>query len=181
MAWVSCSTFLARRKLDEAGCDAESALASSVAKIEGARRFLGRFPVDAGIGRAFGMLTRDVNPIHMSKWFARLFGFERDLVHGLWAIARSLPSLGAEVDPDLPVRLDVAFKGPLYMERDVTVWTAAPGSADDATGAFELYSGSNERPSVVGRWRNVAADEVLDDDVSPCSSSSGSARVRSKL
>ena len=180
VAWVSCSTFLARRKLDEAECDAESSLASSVAKIEGKRRCLGRFPISAGTGRAFGLLTRDVNPIHMSKWLARLFGFERDLIHGLWAVARSLPSLSADVDPNQPMRLDCAFKGPLYMERDVAVWGAAPASSDDdLSGAFELYSGSNDRPSVVGRWRNVAAGEVL--DVARPPSSSSARRLCSKL
>lgn len=171
VAWVSCSTFLARSKLEDV--DAESPLASTIRKLDGARRQICSFPIPAGTGRAFGLLTKDVNPIHMSKWLARLFGFERDLVHGLWAIARALPALSVDVAPEQPVRLDCAFKGPLYMERDVAAVGAA-GDAD-AAGAFELYSGSNERPSVIGRWRNVAADEVL------LPTSSSRATPRSKL
>ena len=85
--WSSVSTFLARQhKCDTA--DAESPLASSVARIAGERHRLGSFPIPPETGVAFGHLTKDINPIHMSKFLARLFGFERDLIHGLWAVGR---------------------------------------------------------------------------------------------
>ena len=57
------------------------------------------------------------------------------------------------------MRLDVAFKGPMFMEHDVAIVGA--GSAEAPGDAFEMYSGENERPSVVGRWRNVEASEAL--------------------
>jgi hypothetical protein len=161
VSWSTLSTFLARTSHID-GEDPGSPLASVVDKIpDGHQQKLGCFSVPSDTGRVFGRFSRDINPIHTSRLLARyLFGFERDLVHGMWALGTSLSILanvqdGAgshsslPVDPHLPNRIDCVFKGPCFMEHDVTVWRGADESS------FELYSGSNPRPSVLGRWRNV--------------------------
>jgi len=153
--WTSVSTMLVRSKFAEE--DAESPLASAAAKIEGEAVTAGVFPVPDSTGKEYGLLTKDVNPIHMNKWLAKGLGFEQDLAHGMWGLARALPFV-APKDASLPVRLDCIFKGPMYMGRDVRVVCkslAAPGDA------FEYYSGTNPRPSVVGRFVNVGQTEKL--------------------
>lgn len=156
VAWESVSTFLVRQKCAEE--DAEHALAAAVAKIAGEPQRVGEFPVPPNTGKAFGLLTKDINPIHMNRLAARLlFGFERDLAHGMWTAGRTLPFFG-EVDLAAPVRLDCAFKGPCYMERDVRVLAA---DAAQPGRAFEVYSGTNPRPSIVGRLANVSATETI--------------------
>ena len=151
VVWQSVTPIFIRtrkvRSTDPDTIDPESPLAASVgSRIAGNTVPAGDFPVPADTGKAFGWLTKDINPIHMSAHAARLFGFQRDLVHGMWALARALPLLTG-VDMGASVRLDCWFKGPIYMERDVRVVRAG--------GAFEMYSGQNPRPSVVGRIANI--------------------------
>ena len=149
LAWESVSTFLVRQKAaDAADVEPESPRAASAANIgcETHARALGAFAIPGNTGKAFGLLTRDINPIHTSFVLAKLLGFERDLVHGMWGLGRALSFFGS-VDMARPVRLDCAFKGPMYMERDVRILQAGE--------AFEMYSGTNPRPSIVGRVANI--------------------------
>ena len=82
------------------------------------------------------------------KWLAKAFGFQRDLCHGMWALAKSLNYIA--VDNTQPIRCDVAFKGPLYIENDITVKVDA-----NAAGRFELFSGKNDRPCIASSIHNV--------------------------
>lgn len=102
-----------------------------------------------------GLLVCDLTPLGLPPHLPLL-----DSASPAHLTCRALPHIGADrVDSNLPVRLDVAFKGPMFMERDVAIFGAdgaeAPGDA------FELYSAGNERPSVVGRWKNVEPSETL--------------------
>jgi acyl dehydratase len=173
--WESLTTFLFRQQCSKE--DPQSSLALIVDNIV-EPRLLDTFPVPANTGKRFGRITRDINPIHMSKWLAKLFGFKRDLCHGMWALGRSLPLVeneavkaGQSIDYAKPVRSDVAFKGPLYIGQDVAIKMAAINTAthrDQHTTSptkpiqYELYSGSNERPCVVAAIGNVAAGSSLD-------------------
>jgi hypothetical protein len=47
------------------------------------------FWTPANIGRRYGRVTGDLNPIHLSALSARLFGFRRAIAHGLWTQARA--------------------------------------------------------------------------------------------
>lgn len=153
LMWESVTTFLFRQRFS--GEDPESPHAASVPNIA-EPQFLNAFAVPAGTGRAYGRVSRDLNPIHLSRWLARAFGFERDLCHGMWALSRGI-SMVEGIDFWEPVRCDALFKGPLYIGRDITVKTS-PADA----GHFELYSGDNARPCVVGAVRNVAAGSRLE-------------------
>ena len=73
----------------------------------------------------------------------------------MWALGRTLPVVAAhssrprEADPDAPVCVHAAFKGPVYLGREVRVRGVAVDAAEQ--GRFEVYSGDNPRPSIVGR------------------------------
>jgi hypothetical protein len=150
MKWESITTFLFRRTFKAE--DAESSRAALLQNLTDPVE-LGSFPVPALTGKQFGWITKDINPIHMSRYLARLFGFERDICHGMWALSRSLVFLD-HVDWKKPLRNDVIFKGPLFMERDITVKVSQCNPE-----LFELYSVGNERPCVLGRLGNVSARE----------------------
>lgn len=145
--WESVTTFLFRRKFKVE--DAETPRAAVLQNIVEAQD-KATFPVPLFTGKQFGWITKDINPIHMSRLLAKAFGFERDLCHGMWALSRSLPLIDG-VDWQKPIRNDVIFKGPLYMERDVTIKV---GRKDQQV--FELYSAGNERPCVLASLRNDA-------------------------
>lgn len=93
-----------------------------------------RLPGD--LGRRYGAVSGDRNPIHLHPLTARLFGFPRAIAHGMWTVARCL----AEAESDGPgrqlrtVRAD--FKAPVLLPATV-VYAADPGG-----NAFALRSPS---------------------------------------
>ena len=64
----------------------------------------GRFPSD--LGRRYGSVSGDLNPIHLSDPTAKLFGFPRAIAHGMWTKARCLAALHDRIPDALAV--DVA-------------------------------------------------------------------------
>jgi len=60
----------------------------------------------------FGRLTGDYNGIHLSDWYARLFGFRGAFHHPQRVLGQSLARLPGR-QRQLPVRLDAWLKGPV--------------------------------------------------------------------
>ncbi len=152
LVWESVTSFLFRRKCKE--LDPESPLSPILQNLSEPNA-VGSFPVPPLTGKQFGWITKDINPIHMSRFAAKLFGFRRDICHGMWALARSVPYLPA-LDWQQPVRNDVSFKGPLFIGHDICV-----KQSPMAPGCFELYSAGNERPCVLARFQQGPSLERL--------------------
>lgn len=152
--WSSVASFLVRKKHGREPM--ESPLGALVTNIAGESQERLAFQVPASVGKSFGLITKDINPIHMSSLLAKLFGFKRDLAHGMWALGRGCEPLIRSLIWQEPIRMDVAFKGPVYMKDRVRLM-----ESQDQEGHFEFYSGTNERPSIVGTVKNVAASEHL--------------------
>ena len=74
-----------------------------------------RLPGD--LGRRYGSVSGDMNPIHIHPLSARLFGFPTAIVHGMWTKARCLAAL----DPRLPdaFTVEVQFKKPILLPATV--------------------------------------------------------------
>jgi MaoC dehydratase-like protein len=70
-----------------------------------------RLPGD--LGRRYGSVSGDLNPIHVHPLSARLFGFPSAIAHGMWTAARCLAAL----EPRLPdaFTVEVAFKKPILL------------------------------------------------------------------
>ena len=70
-----------------------------------------RLPGD--LGRRYGSVSGDLNPIHLHALSARLFGFPSAIAHGMWTTARCLAAL----EPRLPdaFTVEVAFKKPILL------------------------------------------------------------------
>lgn len=105
----------------------------------------------ADIGRRYGRIAGDMNPIHLSAWSARLLGFKQAIAHGMWSLARcsALLETGLSAPPGV---LEVQFRKPLFL----------PGSAalryreDDGGVAFSLIG--KRRSTVHLNGRLAAAD-----------------------
>lgn len=54
-----------------------------------------RWALGKGIGRAYGAISGDRNPIHTSTLGAKAFGFPRTIAHGMYTAARALAEVGA--------------------------------------------------------------------------------------
>ena len=96
--------------------------------------------VPGDIGRRYGAVSGDRNPIHLHGWSAKLFGMPRPIAHGMWLKARCL----AELEPALPdaFSVGVRFKLPLFLPAQV-----AFGGDEDG---FEVRDASSGKPHLSG-------------------------------
>ncbi|MEZ3180005.1 hypothetical protein KYY02_15325 [Streptomyces pimonensis] len=135
VVWESRSTYLARHRTASAHpADAGEAPAPLPAVEE--------WRLAGDVGRRYGVVSGDRNPIHLHPLTARLFGFPRAVAHGMWTVARCLAAHGT---PDAAeVRAD--FRAPVLLPGTVTY--AAAG------GRFALR-GDDGRVHVTGEVRPV--------------------------
>jgi acyl dehydratase len=69
------------------------------------------------LGRRYGRVSGDLNPIHMHPLSARLFGFPSAIAHGMWTKARCLAALEAELPDRFTVK--AAFRKPIILPAKV--------------------------------------------------------------
>ncbi len=80
------------------------------------------------LGRRYGGVSGDLNPIHVHPLTARLFGFKSAIAHGMWTKARCLGALQAHLPDSFTV--EVAFKKPILLPGKVEFCEAVqPGAA----------------------------------------------------
>lgn len=97
------------------------------------------------LGRRYGAISGDRNPIHLYPLTAKAFGFPRQIAHGMWTKARSLAALQDEL-PDA-YTVDVEFKKPILLPGQVVFGSERDG---DVT-TFGVRSASSSAPHLVGR------------------------------
>lgn len=146
-AWHEKSTLLARRP---AGGGSRSARSARQAlryekPAENDAPVMTDIEVPRSVGRRYGWLSGDLNPIHLGDRGARLFGFDRAVAHGMWSMARALAAL----DPEAlaaPVRVQVDFKFPLFLPNigHLEHWPR------NGRRLFVLKNAENERPHLAG-------------------------------
>src|SRR5687767_14885835 len=85
--WDETCTFLARRR-PAAGTVKPSASRTVEGAPDAVAMKSSSFRAPSGLGRRYGFISGDVNPIHMSDLTARAFGFPRAIAHGMWSLGR---------------------------------------------------------------------------------------------
>jgi acyl dehydratase len=112
LVWDEVSTNLKR------GCGSEDATAPG-SELPSAEEMpaTATWSLPGDLGRRYGSVSGDLNPIHMHPLSARLFGFPSAIAHGMWTKARCLAALG----PELPAAftVEVAFKRPILLPSTV--------------------------------------------------------------
>ena len=108
LVWEEVSTNLKRGRGSE-GATAPGSDLPSAEELPATATW--RLPGD--LGRRYGSVSGDLNPIHMHPLSARLFGFPSAIAHGMWTKARCLAAL----EPRLPdaFTVEVAFKKPILL------------------------------------------------------------------
>jgi acyl dehydratase len=102
-----------------------------------------RLPGD--LGRRYGAVSGDLNPIHIHPLSARLFGFPTAIAHGMWTKARCLAALESRL-PDA-FSVEVAFKRPILLPA-----TVAFGEQSDEEGiVFSVRDANKGTPHLTGR------------------------------
>jgi acyl dehydratase len=120
LVWEEASTNLARGRGDESAPAPDGPPSSELLPAAATWKLPG------DLGRRYGSVSGDLNPIHVHPLTARLFGFPSAIAHGMWTKARCLAAL----DSELPQRfsVEVAFKRPIRLP--ATVQFAEVSAAD---------------------------------------------------
>lgn len=140
--WTNVSTSLARGGGDPDARSQETL--EDVAPAPDAAEW--RVPAD--MGRRYARVSGDRNPIHLYPLTARLFGFPRPIVHGMWTKARCLAALEGRLPDQFEV--EVRFDRPLLLPGRVRLST----EADDGGWRFAVYSSDDRH--LLGAVRPVA-------------------------
>jgi acyl dehydratase len=100
--------------------------------------------VPGDIGRRYGAVSGDRNPIHLHNLTAKAFGFPSAIAHGMWLKARTLAALEGRL-PDA-YTAEVAFKLPVLLPATLSV--AAAESDDGWT--LDVRSAKSGKPHLAG-------------------------------
>ncbi|MFF6908815.1 MaoC family dehydratase [Streptomyces sp. NPDC012389] len=123
------SGYLSRHATEAAGTSGQKAPALPA---------LAEWRLPGDLGRRYGAVSGDRNPIHLHPLTARLFGFPRAIAHGMWTVARCLAEgEGRPGGQSGELRtVQAEFKAPVLLPATVTY------AADPAGNAFALRSAS---------------------------------------
>jgi MaoC like domain len=135
LVWEEVSTNL--RRVSGASDDASGPNVPSAADLPASA--IWNLPGD--LGRRYGSVSGDLNPIHVHALSARPFGFRSAIAHGMWTKARCLAAL----EPRLPeaFSVEVAFRKPILLPAVVEF-----AELDDA---FGVRDARNATPHLDGR------------------------------
>ncbi len=137
--WSGRSTYLRR-----GGKPAERPASTRGADDTEPRGALSQLRVPGDIGRRYGAVSGDRNPIHLSGLSAKLFGFPSAIAHGMWLLARTLATLEGRLPDHYTV--DVAFKTPVFLPSTATI--AAEHVEDGWT--LDVRNAKSGKPHLAG-------------------------------
>jgi len=83
--------------------------------------------LDGGLGRRYGGVSGDRNPIHMHSLTAKPLGFPSAIAHGMWTKARALAQLESRLPDSFEV--EVRFRKPVLLPARVE-FASAEGSEE---------------------------------------------------
>lgn len=108
------------------------------------------FSAPADIGRRYGLVSGDLNPIHLSSASAKLFGFRAAIAHGLWTKARALAALMPR-EVVTQAQVTVEFKTPLFLPARASLWNThqVKGPLAHST-LFEVRNAKGDKPHLRG-------------------------------
>lgn len=129
--WTSSSTYLARHRTNTSTTPGEATGESAPLPA------LADWPLPRDLGRRYGAVSGDRNPIHLYPLTARLLGFPRAIAHGMWTVARCLAEYGT---PEA-AHVHVDFRAPVLLPGTVTYAAAGP--------SFELRGSGNGNGSKI--------------------------------
>ncbi|MBT2493026.1 hypothetical protein J7E96_31885 [Streptomyces sp. ISL-96] len=117
LVWESRSTYLARHPTENTGT--HSLTTDQHAPPLPA---VTTWDLPGNLGRRYGVVSGDLNPIHLHPLTAKPFGFPRAIAHGMWTFARCV----AELDPADETSVRADFRAPVLLPAAVT-YAAAGG------------------------------------------------------
>lgn len=113
-----------------------------VSPIEGKNEM---WDLSSDLGRRYGMISGDINPIHLFAFSAKLFGFKNHIIHGFWTLGRTLATLEEKIEGN-SYQLYCDFKLPIFLPNKVRM----NYKKDKSKVTFEVRDKENQKPHMVG-------------------------------
>ena len=145
LVWSGRSTYLRRGKAPKQEGKSDERRPKPVPTEPAGPAAQVRVPDD--IGRRYGAVSGDRNPIHMHALAARAFGFPKAIAHGMWLKARTLATLEGRLPEALVV--DVAFKTPVLLPSTVAIASTADGN----DWLLDVRNAKSGKPHLTGNLR----------------------------
>jgi hypothetical protein len=154
-AWESVHVYYLRGRYGGSDARASSAELDALTRVD----FEARWEAPTGGKWEFAKFCGDMNPAHYFAPWARILGFRRDFAHTQRIVAECLRRLpdSADVTTAESLRLDVAFKGPIYYGSPLVL----KGAREREGYRFDLYCGDVDKPAIPSRLRVVPANHDL--------------------
>jgi acyl dehydratase len=141
-AWESESTMLRR-----GSGDGEASAGESFAALPADAPASAEWKLGGDLGRRYGSVSGDRNPIHMHSLTAKPLGFPGAIAHGMWTKARCLAALENRLPGAFAV--DVRFRKPILLPGRVEFASAEEGEEI----AFAVRDAKRQTPHLDGRVR----------------------------
>lgn len=104
-----------------------------------------QWQLPADMGRRYAAASGDYNPIHLYPLTAKLMGFKRQIMHGMWSKSRCVAEL-LPAGHGGAAAVDVAFKLPIFLPATVTLLYDSGSNGS----RFELRDAAGARPHLAG-------------------------------
>ncbi|HET8814117.1 MAG TPA: MaoC/PaaZ C-terminal domain-containing protein [Solirubrobacterales bacterium] len=141
VVWRSTSTMLRRGKGNSDAPKADRAFDS----LPGDTPASAEWKLDGGLGRRYGGVSGDRNPIHMHSLTAKPLGFPGAIAHGMWTKARALAQLESRLPESFEV--EVRFRKPILLPAGVEF--ASQGEGEEIL--FAVRDAKKGTPHLDGR------------------------------
>jgi len=90
-----------------------------------------------GFGVKYGLLSLNIDPIHMFNFTAKMMGHKCAIIHGMWTVARGLSEFQ---NIEYPLNINARFISPIYLPAKVMFVRRLDG--------FSVYSEDGKRAHV---------------------------------
>ena len=148
VVWESVSTMLRRGKGDGDAPKAEKGFGSLPADAPASAEW--KLPGD--LGRRYGGVSGDRNPIHMHPLTAKPLGFPGAIAHGMWTKARALAQLESRLPESFEA--EVRFRKPILLPAKVEFASQTEGEEI----LFAVRDAKKGTPHLDGRVRPLKAE-----------------------
>jgi acyl dehydratase len=147
VVWESVSTMLRRGKPNGEASKSEKGFEPLPAETPASAEW----KLDGGLGRRYGGVSGDRNPIHMHSLTAKPLGFPSAIAHGMWTKARALAQLQSRLPDSFEV--EVRFRKPILLPARVEF--AGQDQGKDIL--FAVRDAKKGTPHLDGRVRPLKA------------------------
>jgi len=108
-----------------------------------------QWELPSGLGFRYGLVSGDINPIHLFSLSAKVLGFKRHIIQGMWTAAKVAAHVQADTSDQC--ELTVHFKTPIYLPSKVELHTDVAEQGQ----AFTVRCSKDKRPHMEAQFRNL--------------------------